>query len=137
MKANQDKCHFLSSLDIRTKFLLHVCLLENSHSQKLLDVAIDRKLDFNEHVTYLCYKATRKIQASQEFSHIYPEKKTTFNECLFGYCPLLWMNHSRTLNKRINGLLKRELSLVYKDFPLSFSEPLERDKSVTIHHRNL
>ena len=44
------------------------------------------------------------------------------------------MNHSRTLNKRINGLLKRELSLVYKDF---FSEPLERDKSVTIHHRNL
>ena len=47
------------------------------------------------------------------------------------------MNHSRTLNKRINGLLKRELSLVYKDFSLSFSEPLERDKSVTIHHRNL
>ena len=84
MKTNQDKCHFLSSLDIRTKFLLHVCLLENSHSQKLLDVAIDRKLDFNEHVTYLCYKATRKIQAlARIFSHLPRKKKRLLmNACL-------------------------------------------------------
>ena len=55
----------------------------------------------------------------------------------FGYCPLVWMNHSRTLNKRINGLHKRALNLVYNDFSSSFSELLEKDKSVTIHHRNL
>ena len=55
----------------------------------------------------------------------------------FGYCPLVWMNHSRTLNNRINGLHKRALSLVYNDFSSSFSELLEKDKSVTIHHRNL
>ena len=55
----------------------------------------------------------------------------------FGYCPLTWINHSRTLNKRINGLHQRELSLVYNDFSSSFSELLEKDKSVTIHHRNL
>ena len=55
----------------------------------------------------------------------------------FGYCPLVWMNHSRTLNKRINGLHKRVLSLVYNDFSSSFSELLEKDKSVTICHRNL
>ena len=44
----------------------------------------------------------------------------------FGYCPLVWMNHSRTLNNRINGLLSS-----------SFSELLEKDKSVTMDHRNL
>ena len=55
----------------------------------------------------------------------------------FGYCPLVWMNHSRTLNNRINGLHKRALSLVYNDFSSSFSELLENGKSVTIHHRNL
>ena len=32
---------------------------------------------------------------------------------------------------------KRALSLVYNDFSSSFSELLEKDKSVTIHHRNL
>ena len=47
------------------------------------------------------------------------------------------MNHSRTLNNHINGLHKRALSLVYNDFSSSFSELLEKDKSVTIHYRNL
>ena len=54
-----------------------------------------------------------------------------------GYCPLVWINHSRTLNNRINGLHKRVLSLVYNDFSSRFSELLEKDKSVTVHHRNL
>ena len=55
----------------------------------------------------------------------------------FGYCPLVWMNHSRTLNSLIHGLHKRAFSLVYNDFSSSFSELLEKDKSVTIHRRNL
>ena len=55
----------------------------------------------------------------------------------FGYCPLVWMNHCRTLNNRINGLHKRALSLVYNNFSSSFSELLEKDKSGTIHYRNL
>ena len=32
-------------------------------SQKILGVAIDRKLNFSEHVTNLCDKASKKIQA--------------------------------------------------------------------------
>ena len=43
MKANQDKFHYLSCLE----FSLPACILDNSGSQKLLDVTIDRKLDFN------------------------------------------------------------------------------------------
>ena len=55
----------------------------------------------------------------------------------FRYCPLVWMNHSRTLNNRINGFHKRALSLVQNDFSSSFSELLEKDKPLTIHDRNL
>ena len=47
------------------------------------------------------------------------------------------MNDSRTFNNRINGLHKRVLSLVYKEFSSVFSEPLEKDKFLTIHHCNL
>ena len=54
-----------------------------------------------------------------------------------GYYPLVWMNHSRTLNNCVNGLYKRALSLVYHDFSSKFSELLEKDKSVTIQSRNL
>ena len=53
------------------------------------------------------------------------------------YCPLVWINQSRTLNNHINRLHKRALGLVYNDFSSRFSELLEKFKSVTIHHRNL
>ena len=58
--------------------------------------------------------------------------------CLdFGYCPLVWVKHSRTLYNSIYGLHKKVLSLGYNDFLSRFSELLETGKSVTIHHRNL
>ena len=59
MKANQNKCHFLSSLDINIKFPLLACILENSDSQKPLGVTIDRKLNFNEHDTNVCDKVSK------------------------------------------------------------------------------
>ena len=55
----------------------------------------------------------------------------------FGYCPLVWMFHSRGLNKRINKIHKKALRLVYNDSQLTFSELLDKDNSVTIRERNL
>ena len=142
LEANQEKCHFLLSLDINAKYSLPACILENSNSQKPLGVIIDKKLNFNEHITNLRDKASKKIQSlARIFENIPQTQKhhliNAYFTSEFGYCPLVWMNHSRTLNNRINGLHKRALSLVYNDFSSSFSELLEKDKSVTIHHRNL
>ena len=55
----------------------------------------------------------------------------------FSYCPLIWMFHSRTLNNRINNIHERALRLTYKDNQSSFKERLEKDHSVTVHHKNL
>ena len=63
LKANQGKCHFLSSLDTNKKFSLSACILENTNSQKLLGVTIYRRLNFDKHVTNLSDKASKKIQA--------------------------------------------------------------------------
>ena len=63
MKVNQDKFHFLSSLDINTEFSLPAGILENSGSQNLLRVTIDKKMHFSEHITNLCHEASKKIQA--------------------------------------------------------------------------
>ena len=46
MKCNQDKCHFLSSFDISTKVSLRAYILENSESQKLLSLTINREAEF-------------------------------------------------------------------------------------------
>ena len=131
LKTNQDKCHFLSNLDINTKFSLPACILENSDSQKRLGVTIDRKLNFNEHVTNLCDKSSKEFQAlARIFPYIPQTQKRLLMNAYFlsqiGYCPSVWMNHSRTLNNPINGLHKRTLSLVYNDYSSSFPELLKR-----------
>ena len=61
----------------------------------------------------------------------------TFIQSHFGYCPLVWMFHSRTLNCRINRLHERALRITYKDEKSSFNELLIKDESFTVHERNI
>ena len=55
----------------------------------------------------------------------------------FNYCPLVWMMHSRQLNNRINQIHERALRIVYQDFQSTFEQLLLKDKSLTIHQRNI
>ena len=47
------------------------------------------------------------------------------------------MFHNRTLNNEINKLHERALRITYKDEKPTFYELLEKDKSVTLHERNI
>ena len=109
---------------------------------KLLGVTLDNKLNFNEHVSNLCKKASQKLHALARISNFMCQDKLrilmkAFIESQFGYCPLTWMFHSRTLNNRINTIHERALRLVYKKIHLTFEELLRKDNSFSIHHRNL
>ena len=55
----------------------------------------------------------------------------------FGYCPLIWMFHSRALNNKINSIHERALRITYNDSKSTFEELLNKDNSVSIHHKNL
>ena len=47
------------------------------------------------------------------------------------------MFHSRKINNRVNSLHERALRVVYRDYNATFSQLLSKDKSATIHQRNL
>ena len=51
--------------------------------------------------------------------------------------PLIWMFHGRGVNNKINHLHELSLRIVYKDKISSFEDLLKRDKSFTIHQRNI
>ena len=55
----------------------------------------------------------------------------------FNYCHLIWMCHNCTKNNKINRLHERWLLLQQNDKKSSFHDLLEKDSSVSIHHRNL
>ena len=55
-----------------------------------------------------------------------------FLESQLNDCPLIWMLHSRTLNKKINRLHERALRIVYSDYKLSFTAPFGNIQSVAV-----
>ena len=61
----------------------------------------------------------------------------TFINSQFGYCPLVWMNHNKKINNRINRIHERALRVVYNNNNATFEELLKKDNSVKIHDRNL
>ena len=60
-----------------------------------------------------------------------------FIESQFNYSLLIWMFHSRTMNNKINHTHERALRLVYSDHVSSFDELLKKDRSFSIHQRNI
>ena len=142
-KMNTEKCHLLITKDDSNTFAtIDGHIISASKSVKLLGVQIDNNLNFNEHVSNICKKVSKKLHALRRVKHYMSKDKLriimkAFIESQFGYCPLVWMFHSRTLNKRINILHEKALRLVYNESTLSFEDLLTLDKSFTIHHRNL
>ena len=61
----------------------------------------------------------------------------SFISSQFGYCPMIWMNHSRALNNKINRIHERALRLVYRDKKSTFEELLNKDTSVKFHIKSL
>ena len=140
---NPDKCHLLiTNCDNGVSINVDNETIERSNSVKLLGITIDNRLHFNDHISNLCKKVSVKLHALARISNLMSHDKLrlilrAFIESQFGYCPLVWMFHSRTLNNRINRLHERALRLVYKNSTLTFKERLSKDNSLTMYHRNL
>ena len=90
----------------------------------------------------MCRKVGNKLSVLARLSNFMSFKLRrillkTFIESQFGYWPLIWMFHSRRVNNKINHLHERSLRIVYKDNYSSYVDLLGKDKSFTIHQRNI
>ena len=142
MKINADECHLLVSTYNTVKIKIENFDITNSKSEKLLEVKFDNKLFFDDHISELCKKASRKIHAlSRVASYMNISKKCILMNAFFkskcSYCPLVWMCHSRANNDKINRLHESCLRIIYSDKQSPFKTLLERDGSVSVYSQNL
>ena len=121
MKANSGKSHLLMSGTETAHANVDGSMIKSSQKEILLGIHLHSELKFEYHVNFKCKKASQKLYALAQF----------------GYCPLIWMFHSRGLNNKINRIHERALRITYKDKSSTFQELLEKDNSVSIHHRNV
>ena len=79
----------------------------------ILDITIDSKLTFENHINSICKKASQKLNALARIAPYMNIQKgrtimKSFVTSQFSYRPLIWMFHSRRLNK-INSIHERAL----------------------------
>ena len=61
----------------------------------------------------------------------------TFVTSQFSYFPLIWIFHNRRLNNKINSIHETALKVTCRENMSTFKELLNKNNSVSIHHRNL
>ena len=142
MKLDGGKCHLLVTPEKSVSINIHGSNIKNKQEQKLLGINFDSSLSFEGHITSLSKKATQKLHALARIVKYMdlPKRKALMKAFITSqvrHCSSIWMLHSRTLNKRINNIHERALRLTYKDKQSPYKELLEKDHSVTVHHKNL
>ena len=142
MKANPEKSRLLLSSKTPEKAYFGQALVESSAAEKLLRIHIDSNLTFDEYISSICNKVSKTINVLNRLVNYmsFDERcmvMRAFIESQFNYCPVIWMFHSRTLNNKNNYLHERALRVVYSDCKSSFCGLLDKDKSFSIHHKNI
>ena len=142
MKSNPDKCNFICSTSKKVSLIVENKEINNSSHERLLGVTIDSKHSFDTHTDNICKKASLKLNALPTITpHLDFEKRklliNSFFMSQFNYCQLIWMCQNCTKNNKINRLHERCPHLLYNGKKSSFYDLLEKDSSISIHHRNL
>ena len=139
-KVNPSKCHlFLSPLTLKSINIKNSSI-EGSSRQKCLGVTVDSNFTFEKPINGLCKKGNEKLHVLARCAkYISTEKKhilfKAFVVSQFNYCPLVWMFHTKELNRQINSLHEKAFRIAYKNRNPFFDELLKLDKSVSIHYR--
>ena len=120
LKANGGKSHVMLTTNNKLKINVKGSPISNEKNVKLVGVTVNALVRVSKFISKKKLRVIMKAFIMSQFS----------------YCPLVWMCHSRTLNKKINKLHERALRLIYDDRQSTFEEQLNIDKSVSIHHRN-
>ena len=89
IKINADKCHLLVSTNHPVKMKIGNFDITNCKSEKLLGVKLDHKLSFDDHISELCKKASRKIHALSRAALYFKNISWIFQKGV-----LLWMRSS-------------------------------------------
>ena len=141
--ANAGKCHLLTSYNLPVDIHITNTKISNVERVKLLGVNFEGRRNFDYRVNILLKKTDKKYHSlARTYNYLDTKKRrvlmNAFITSQFSYCRLVWVFHSRTLNNRINKISEKALRLVHRNETfLSFDDLLKRDKSVSIHQKNL
>ena len=103
LKGNTNKCHLILSTDEPFSINIDNEIIKNSNNKKLLGINLNNRLDFDSHVANIGNRVRKELHVLARISQYMNSDKRRMKMKAFiaselGYCPLVWMFHSRKLN---------------------------------------
>ena len=143
MVPNPENCHFmLFGVKENEQFELtcNDITLKRSSQEKILDVTIDDKLSFDEHIINIYKTANKKLSTLSSINHYIKQNKkeislSSFIISHFSYCPLILMFCSKKSTKKINAVHERSLRIIRNDYESLYPLILEDAHQITFHQR--
>ena len=116
--------------------------IKTTEELKLLGVTIDSNLDFSNHISTLCKKASQKIGVLMRLRNLIPTfaKLQLFKAAILPrltYCHLVWHFCRASDARKLERLQERGLRAVFKDKNSPYHQLLERAKLPTLLNRRL
>ena len=142
MKANPDKfqaiCIGKKTHDAIEQFQIGSTLIKCEDNVTLLAVNIDFKLNFNDHVSEICRKASKQLAVLKRLGRFLTKqgKLTIYNSFImsnFNYCPVAWYYCSMTSTRNMEKIQERALRFINDDFVLPLSDLLVSNNTDFLH----
>ena len=138
MHANPEKFQVIFSEISNIPFKIDNDTTLNSEANvKLLGCIIDNKLNFNEHISKLCSKASRQINVLNRLGRLLDEDVKLmlykcFITCHFNYCPIVWHSCGAGNTQKLEKIQYRALKFVYNDRHSSYEHLLSKANMPTL-----
>ena len=109
---------------------------------KLLGVNIDKNLNFTQHISEICTKASQKVGVLMRLRNLIPcqAKLILYKTAIMPhltYCHLVWNFCKSSDGRKIERIQERALRAVFKTTTETYEELLKRAKLPTRHNRRL
>ena len=128
----------------KINFSVDGTLIEPSTTCKLLEVHIDERLNFNNHVhvASICKKISKQIAVIGRFRKFLSiqTKLTLYKAYIlphFTYCSTIWMHCGKTASDKLEKLNKQALRLIFNDNANTYTTLLDKANMPSLHDRRV
>ena len=124
------------------KLEIECAKIETKNTVKLLEITIDNKLNFEEHISELCKKASMQFNAISRLQRFMckEQKEALINSFIFtnfNYCPLVWHFYSCKLSQKIEKIQLCCLRIIYIDYSSDYQTLLNQSQKPPIEIKRL
>lgn len=142
MQANPDKfqaiCIGKNTFENIESFQINNSEIKCEPNVNLLGVNIDFMLNFNNHISDICKKASRQLAVLKRIGKFLTKEGKTniFNSFIisnFNYCPIVWHFCSQASSNKMEKIQERALRFINDDFESSLQDLLLANNRNFLH----